>query len=167
MRHLSLPCVLGALARSMLTRPAIAALVLSWGDPLNDAPFDRFAGQLRGVQWETDSPLSDGGSHASAIMPVTCCAPNVTSAPLRAASVKTAMISFSKSWRVAPAASAAHSDAISRAQRYHHRWTRWRSMPSSLACASLCRLVGPCETFQLRPLPRRHHYRDRPVTFAM
>ena len=48
MRHfLSLLCALGALARSMLTRPAIAVLVLSWGDPLNDAPFDRFAGQLR------------------------------------------------------------------------------------------------------------------------
>ncbi len=103
-----------------------------------------------GVQCDTGSPLSEGGSQASAIIPAICSAPNFAGAPLRAASVKIPRTNFSKSRSFAPAVSAARNEAIPFAQRCRHRRTRWRSMPSSLACDSLCRPAADNSTTRQR-----------------
>ena len=55
-----------------------------------------------GVQWDTGSPLSAGSSHAKAMIPATCSALKRGGAPLRVMSVNTPMMSFSRSWSVAP-----------------------------------------------------------------
>src|SRR6266545_275356 len=92
-----------------------------------------------GVQWGTGSPLSAGGSHASAMIATTCSGLNFAGAPLRGSSINTPMTSFSRSLPVAPSSSAAARDSHAPAQRCRQRRTRCRSTPSSSAWSSLVR----------------------------
>src|SRR6266545_5621078 len=91
-----------------------------------------------GVQCDTGSPLSEGGSQASAMIPATCSGLNFAGAPLRASSINTAITNFSKSLSVA-LFSAAASDSIACAHLWRHRRTPLSLYPQLAAWSSLFR----------------------------
>lgn len=77
-----------------------------------------------GVQCETGSPLSEGGSQANAMIDATSSGVNFGGAPHRSLSSRTPRFSFSRSLPFAPSFSASTRAALAPVQRTRHRRTR-------------------------------------------
>lgn len=103
-----------------------------------------------GVQWDTGTPLSAGGSQASAMIEATCSGVNFGGVPLRALSASTRSTKVSRSLSVAPSASASARTCSAAAHRWRHRRTRWRSTPSSSAWCVLSRSSADIRTMRQR-----------------
>ncbi len=107
-----------------------------------------------GVQCDTGSPLSAGGSHASAMIPVICSGVNFGGAPQRSSSVRIPMMSFSRSLADASLCSAASNAGLARAHRWRQRRTHCRSMPSSSAWISFAHPSADSNTMRHRSTNR-------------